>query len=512
MAMESENEKSKRPIRAPSLLDALIPIFFLIALIAGALALYGEAALGGPLPAALVLCTMVASLIVLKNGHPWEALEASAQRSLSSVTTAVFILLGVGALIGTWNLSGTIPTLVSYGMRVLSPQWFYPSAAVICGVVALSIGSSWTTAGTIGVGLIGIASLLGLSPAITAGAVISGAYLGDKCSPLSETTVLTAQMVKVSVYDHIKRQIWTSVPAFIIAAIVFTVIAASSSLSPEAGDTATELDAIGDVFNISPWTLLPFFLLVVLAVRKTPPFLALMASSLFAGILALFLQPAVVAKYMSATDSSSGLQAVWSAIATGFTIDSGFPEIDQLVSRGGMSSMLTTLWLIIGAVTFGTILEEFGLIGRILDPIVARAKTVGKLYLTVFASAFGLNLIAGDQYIALVLPARIYRAEFAQRGLAPTNLSRLAADCGTVTSPLVPWNSCGAYLAAVLGVSTLHYLPYAVFCYASPILSVLYGITGFKIEKITPGRSVDSSRSDRDRSYPSGHGEVNPVG
>jgi NhaC family Na+:H+ antiporter len=319
-------------------------------------------------------------------------------------------------------------------------------------------------------------------------------------------------MVKVNVYDHIKRQVWTSVPAFIIAVIVFTVIALTSRLSVEAGDTATELDAIGDVFNITPLTLLPLLLLGVLAIRKTPPFLALMASALFAGILGLLLQPAAVAKYMSATGSSSGIQAVWSAIATGFTLDSGFPEIDQLVSRGGMRSMLTTLWLIIGAVTFGTILEEFGLIGRLLDPIVAKAKTVGKLYLTVFASGVGLNIVAGDQYIALVLPARIFRAEFAQRGLAPTNLSRLAADCGTVTSPLVPWNSCGAYLAAVLGVSTLHYLPFAVFCYASPILSVLYGITGFKIEKITPGRSVDSSRSDLDRSYPSGHGEVNPVG
>jgi NhaC family Na+:H+ antiporter len=487
--MESKNEKEdeeRRPIREPSLLDALIPIFLLVVLIFGALALYDEAAMAGPIPAALVLCTMVASLIVLKNGHRWEALEASAQRSLSSVTTAVFILLGVGALIGTWNLAGTIPTLVSYGMQALSPRWFYPSAAFICAVVALCIGSSWTTAGTIGVGLIGVGSLLGLSPAITAGAVISGAYLGDKCSPLSETTVLTAQMVKVGVYDHIKRQVWTSVPAFIIAMLVFFFIAMRTTLTAEAADTATELDAIGDVFNITPWTLLPLALLVVLAVRKAPPFLALMASALFAGILGLVLQPAVVSKYMSATGATSGIQAVWSAIATGFTIDSGFSEIDQLVSRGGMKSMLTTLWLIIGAVTFGTILEEFGLLGRILDPIVAKAKSVGKLYLTVFASGVGLNIVAGDQYIALVLPTRIFRAEFAHRGLAPTNLSRLAADCGTVTSPIVPWNSCGAYLAAVLGVSTLHYLPFAVFCYASPLSAFFTASPGSRSRKSRP--------------------------
>src|SRR5262252_8715915 len=214
----------KRPVREPSLFDSILPLIVLVALIGGAIALFGLDALDGPIPAALMVCAMVAALIILKNGHPWEEIQRSSQRALSSITTAIFILLAVGALIGTWCLSGTIPTLVYFGLKILSPGWYYAATTLICGVIAMSIGSSWTTAGTIGVGLIGIASMLGVSPAITAGAVISGAYLGDKLSPLSETTIMTAQIVEVPLYAHIKRQAWTSIPAFIIAFAVFFVI------------------------------------------------------------------------------------------------------------------------------------------------------------------------------------------------------------------------------------------------------------------------------------------------
>lgn len=234
-------------------------------------------------------------------------------------------------------------------------------------------------------------------------------------------------------------------------------------------------------------------LLAFLSIRKVPPSLALTYSTLFAGLLGAFLQPDVYRDFVAGTGNVviESLRGVWSAMANGFAIDSGIDEIDQLLSRGGMDSMLLTLWLIVGAVTFGALLEEFGLIGRLIDPMIRSAKSTGRLYVTVFASAFGLNIVAGDQYIALVLPSRVFRAEFIRRNLAPTNLSRLAADSGTVTSPLVPWNSCGAFMGAVLGVATLSYLPYAIFNYASPALSVLYGITGFKIEKIEPGSDQD---------------------
>ncbi|WP_345762880.1 Na+/H+ antiporter NhaC [Diaminobutyricibacter sp. McL0608] len=482
-------QKARRAVREPSLTDAIIPLVTLAVLVAGSILLFGLDALSGPIQVALVLCAMVAALIALKNGHTWSDVQRAGQGALSSVTSAMFILLAVGALIGVWNLSGTIPTLVYYGIQVLSPTWYYAATALICGVIALSIGSSWTTAGTIGVGLIGIAAMIGVSPAITAGAVISGAYLGDKLSPLSETSILSAQMVKVDIYAHIKRQVWTSVPAFVVAFVVFLVIGIVSG--PDAHpplSTATELHSLNGIYNITPWNLLPLVLLVVLSIRKVPASLALAFSAIFAGILGAFLQPTVMQNFVGGDLGPvlGSIKGVWSAMANGFSIDSGYAEIDRLLSRGGMDSMLITLWLIIAAVTFGALLEEFGLISRLINPLIHSARSTGRLYVTVFGCALGLNLVAGDQYIALVLPARLFRVEFESRGLAPTNLSRLAADSATVTSPLVPWNSCGAFMGAVLGVPTLVYLPYAIFNYVSPILSVLYGITGFKIEKLTP--------------------------
>jgi Na+:H+ antiporter, NhaC family len=473
-------------IRPPSLPDAIVPLVVLAACVAGSLLLFGLDALDGPLQTALILCVVLAGLIALKNGYSWEDVEAASRSAMSSITSAILILLAVGALIGVWNLSGTIPTLVYYGIEILSPSWYFAATALICGLVAMSIGSSWTTAGTIGVGLVGVATMIGVSPAITAGAVISGAYLGDKLSPLSETTILTATMVGVNVHAHVRRQAWTSVPAFVIAVVVFLVLGATRGADLPHDPTALELRQLDRIYNITPLNLLPLVVLAVLSIRKAPAVLALIGSTLFAGILGAILQPTVMANFVPGDHNRAveSVKGVWMAAANGFSIDSGLEDVDRLLSRGGMDSMLLTVWLIIGAVTFGTLLDEFGLISRLIDPLVAAARTTGRLFAAVFACGFGLNLVAGDQYIALVLPARIFRGEFARRGLAPTNLSRLAADSGTVTSPLVPWNSCGAFMGAVLGVATLKYLPFAIFCFASPILSVVYGITGYRVEHV----------------------------
>lgn len=481
----TQAEAAPQP-RTPSVSDAVVPLVALATLIAASLALFGLDALDGPLQVALILCCALAALIGLKNGHSWSAVQEAGQAALSSITSALFILLAVGALIGTWNLSGTIPTLVYYGIQVLSPGYFYVAAAVICGVVAMSIGSSWTTAATLGVGLVGIAGMLGVSSAITAGAVISGAYLGDKLSPLSETTILTAQMVEVDLYTHIRSQAWTSVPAFVIAAAGFAILGFAGPAPHDTVGEAVELAKLSDIFWINPLNLLPLVLLAVLSIRKAPASLALLASALFAGVQAALLQRDVVRGFVAEIGGSDNavvgaVQAIWKTMANGFTISSGISDIDRLLSRGGMDSMLMTIWLIIGAVTFGALLEQLGLIDRLVAPMILRAKTRGRLYVTVFGCGFGLNVVAGDQYIALVLPSRLFRAEFAKRGLAPQNLSRLAADSATVTSPLVPWNSCGAFMGAVLGVSTIAYLPFAFFNIASPALSVLYGFTGFKI-------------------------------
>ncbi|WP_237066152.1 Na+/H+ antiporter NhaC [Microbulbifer guangxiensis] len=479
-----------RSIREPSLADALVPLVTLAILIAAALALFGLDALDGPIQTALIICCMVAALIALKNGYAWEAVQKAGQGALASVTSAIFILLAVGALIGTWNLSGTIPTLVYYGIQVLAPGWYYVATALICGVIALSIGSSWTTAGTIGVGLVGIANMLEVSPAITAGAVISGAYLGDKLSPLSETTILAAQMARVDLPTHIRTMAWTSVPAFLIAAVVFGLLGLGrvDVQGQSELQTVVELDALNGIYHITAWNLLPLALLAFLSIRKVPASLALMTSAMFAGALGAFLQPDVYRNFVESGQMGflPAIKSIWQAMATGFTMSSGIADVDSLLSRGGMDSMLLTVWLIIGAVTFGALLDEFGLINRLVSPAIGLARSTGQLFLLVCASCIGLNVVAGDQYIALVLPTRIYRAEFARRGLAPQNLSRLAADSGTVTSPLVPWNSCGAFMSAVLGVSTLLYLPFCLFNIVSPLLSVLYGFTGFRIVRTAP--------------------------
>jgi len=484
---------SSRPIKEPSYADAIIPLVTLTILIGGSVFLFGTAALNGPLQVALILSSVLAALIILKNGHTWDEIAKVEQKAVSSVITAIFILLAVGALIGAWTLSGTIPTLAYYGIQLLEPRYLFVATAVTCGIISLGIGSSWSTAGTIGVGLIGIATLAGVSTAITAGAVISGAYLGDKLSPLSETTVLTAQLAEVDIRTHIRAMFWTAGPAFLTAVVIFTVLGFQQRGLADGAYITSELTRLNELFWITPLNLIPLVFLVVLSIRKVPPSIAILSSALLGGVMAAILQPQAVLRFVNDPTLWTPLahiRGIWSALATGYHENSGIPEVDRLLSRGGMSSMLTTLWMIIGAVTFGTLLEEFNLIAKLVTPVLMRAKTTGRLIATVVVTAIGLNIVTADQYIALVLPARIFRAEFRKRALKAQNLSRTCADAGTVTSPLVPWNSCGAFMAATLAVPTSMYFPFCIFNLAAPIFSLLWGFTGFKIEHIQPATAT----------------------
>src|SRR5215472_1339004 len=475
--------------REPSLADALAPVVVLIVLLALTIVLFGTGAADGPLQVALFMSATFAALVALKNGHPIAAIQDAAVGGVSSAMGAIFILLAVGALIGTWNLAGTIPTIVSYGLALLRPAIFFAIIAVICALVGAVTGSSWTTAATLGVAFVGMAPVLKMPTDITAGAVISGAYMGDKMSPLSETTVLVPSLVGgVTVNEHIRGMLWTVGPSFVAAVGIFLGLGFAENPSGEVSTTAAR-DALAAVYHITPWNLLPLLLLIVLSIRQIPPLLAIFGTALFSGILASFTQPEVVKALVDKPGQGpvlNGIEAIYKSMAIGHVAHSSNETINALFSRGGMTSMLTTVWLILGALGYAAIMERAGFIDRLLQPIVHRARSDGRLIAATGLTCIGLNVIAGDQYVADVLPSRAFRAEYARRGLAPRMLSRTVEDTGTVTSPLVPWNSCGAYMAGVLQVPTVEYLPFAFFNLINPLLSIIFGFTGFRVEHAEP--------------------------
>jgi NhaC family Na+:H+ antiporter len=478
--------------RKPSLGESVLAVAILIVLISTTVLMFGVDATGGPLQVALFISAVGAGLLAYRLGHTSAQIRDAAIGGVSSAMGAVYILLAVGALIGTWNMAGTIPTVVYYGIGLLQPDVFYLSAAIICGLVGLAIGSSWTTAATMGVALVALAPLMGASPAITAGAVVSGAYFGDKMTPISETTVLVPSMVGgVTTQQHIGAMVWTSGPAIAIALVLFAVLGLLGVGEEAAFDRAAAQATLAGEFNITLLNLLPMVLLIILSLRRAPPFLSILSSALFAGVLAWFTQPDLVVAFAGETERSlrTAIEALYSALANGFVSTTGIEPIDQLFSRGGMSSMLTTIWLVMGALSYAAIVESAGFLDRLIEPVVARARSTGSLIAAVIGTAIGLNIVAGDQYVAIVMPSRVYRVVFRQRGIAPRMLSRTVEDAGTVTSPLVPWNSCGAYMSGVLGVATASYLPYAFFNLLSPLVSLIYGLTGFHIERVVgPGQ------------------------
>jgi Na+:H+ antiporter, NhaC family len=497
--------------RPPSLLDALAPVVVLILLIALTIALFGVSATDGPLQVALLLSAAFASLIAFKNGYTAAAVADAAVGGVTTAVSAIFILLAVGALIGTWNMAGTIPTVVDWGVQLLNPTIFYVATAAICALVGMVTGSSWTTAGTLGVAFVGMSKVMGLSEATAAGAVISGAYFGDKMTLLSETTILVPKLVGrgLTVNRHIRNMWWVSGPALGLSLVLFLILGLGADADASVStDEAREV--LGEAFNISVLNLLPLALLVVFTVKKAPPFLAILGSALCAGILACFTQWDNVKAFVDEPGLSpvaTGIKAIYAAMATGFESNTGAPAIDELFSRGGMASLLTTVWLVLAALSFAAILEHAGFLERLLRPVVARARSRGQLILAVNASGVGLNVVAGDQYVADVLPARMYRDEFARRGLAPEVLARSVEDSGTVTSVLVPWNTCGAYISGVLGVSTAAYLPYCFFNLASPLLDIAYGFLGFK----TPMADEVEGEADDPSCAPPGAGVSTPL-
>ena len=478
MTAEAENGQV---LREPSLLDALIPVAALIGLLAASYLLYGDGAAAGPNQVALLFAAVVAIGVGFKNGYRFNQFTKQITDGIAIGLPAILILLAVGALIGTWAMCGTITAMTYYGLQILSPEYFYVTAAIVCALISSGIGSSWTTAATIGIGLMAISEAMGQSPMITAGAVISGAYFGDRLSPLSDSTNLATAAAGSKLYEHVASSAWTAVPALLIALAIFLFLG-----EPGSFDLNEVMAFIEKTTAVSLWSLLPLVLLLVLAVIRFPPAVAIFLSALVAGILAIVLNGDAIVAFVDEPDLSTPatmVKGIWTALATGYVGDTGNAKIDDLLTRGGMESMLGTIWLILSALSFGAIFEQMGLLNRLTEPLVHRMKSAGSMVAGIVATCLGANIITSDQYIAIVLPGRIFKAASESSGESPVLLSRTLGDAGAVTSPLIPWNSCGAYMAATLGVPTFSYLPYCFFNLISPVIAVLVAYLRFHLPK-----------------------------
>jgi len=497
--LREDRARSSKAVRLPSLLQSLTPIAVLIMLLTLSIILFGEDSSQGANQVALTFSAAVAAIIAIYNGERWREILEAIVNGISTAMGALLILFAIGAMIGTWSMSGTVPAMIYYGSQLLSPTVFYPTACLICALVSVSIGSSWTTAGTIGIGLMGVSQGLGLSPEITAGAVISGAYFGDKMSPLSDTTNLAPAVAGTELFTHIRHMLYTTGPSFLIALAGFSIVSVTGS-GPRADVSLGEIPAALEAsFDLGWWTLLPLAVVLGLAMARFHALPVILFGALLGAVFAVVFQPGLVAAYGGAEEIGFGLallKGAWMALMDGYAAATGNAVVDDLLSRGGMSSVLTTIWLIISALTFGAVLEHAGMLQRIIQGVIRAAKSTGALITSVLLTSIGTNVVTGDQYIAIVLPGRMFRAEFRRRRLKARNLSRTIEDAGTLTSPLIPWNTCGAYMATTLGVATLAYLPWAFLNLVNPLVAALLAFRGITIDTVPEGEempAVDSA-------------------
>jgi NhaC family Na+:H+ antiporter len=469
-----------------SFFGALLPIIFLITLLSFNVYLYGDDSLGGANQLALLLSAAFAAIMGLKSGTCWRSILNGVSNSIASTTPAIIILLLIGSLAGTWLISGIVPTMIYYGLQILNPKIFLVAAAIICAIVSLASGSSWSTIATVGIALLGIGNALDISNGLTAGALISGAYFGDKMSPLSDTTNLAPAMAGADLFTHIRYMMYTTIPSFVISLLIFLFIGLSMDNTQNSDDITNLLMAIESSFNISPWLFLVPVIVLLLIMKKVPALPALFAGTLLGGIFAIIFQPHLIIE-LSGIDSNffqASYVSIINAMGSETSINTSNEMINDLLSSGGMYGMLNTIWLIICAMCFGGVMEASGALKKISQSIIQYAESTGSVIATTACTCLFFNVTASDQYLSIVVPGRMYADTFKDKGLAPENLSRTLEDSGTVTSVLVPWNTCGATQSAVLGVATITYLPFCFFNIISPLMTILYAYLGFKIKKI----------------------------
>jgi NhaC family Na+:H+ antiporter len=461
--------------------EALLPVLVLIAMLAYNVFVYGDDALSGSNQFILLLGGAVAAIVGFLNKVTYKRMIEEIANNIKSTTGALLILLFVGALAGTWLISGVIPTMIFYGLKLLNPTIFLPATVVICAVISIATGSSWTTSATVGIALVGIGGALGIPLGMVAGAVLSGAYFGDKMSPLSDTTNLAPAMAGTDLFTHIRYMAYTTVPTIIVTLIVFIILGFTFDTNGTA-DTAVILSSIQESFHISAWLFLVPAAVILLIIRKTQPLIALLIGTLLGGAFAIIFQPDVVMKVAGAEqlDFKAAYQGVMNAITVDTAIETSNAELNDLFSSGGMYGMLGTIWLIICAMVFGGVMDAIGALATISNALLKMAHTVFGLFASTVATCLALNVTASDQYLALVVPGKMFKKAYEERNLAPENLSRTLEDSGTVTSVLVPWNTCGAYQSGVLGVSVYDYFIYAIFNWLSPFMTLIFA--GFRIK------------------------------
>lgn len=479
--------------RLPHPLVSTIPLVILIGLLAVVIALFGSDSLSGgsqvSLLAAMAVCVFI-SMVFYKV--PWKAFENQIEKTVGGVATMILILLAVGMLSGSWMISGIVPTLIYYGVQLLSPQLFLVCACLICALVSLLSGSSWTTIATIGVALLGISHALGVNEAIAAGAIISGAYFGDKMSPLSDTTILASSSAGVDIFEHIQYMMLTTIPAFLLTLVIFGVLGfglASDALIHVHQYT----EGLSATFNISLFTLLVPVLTALLIVKRVPSLIVLFLSALMAGITAIILQPHILTEIAGDASLGSVAAVTKGLIMTYYgptSIEAGSAELNELVSTGGMAGMLNTIWLIVCAMCFGAVMVASGMIESITRVVISWVRSRVGLIASTASTGLFLNVATGDQFISIVLTASMFKNVYDKQGYEHRLLSRTCEDSATVTSVLVPWNTCGLTQSTVLGVATVAYLPYCFFNILSPVMTILVAALGWKIKQHKKNQTI----------------------
>ena len=464
---------------------SLLPLIVLVILMVINVIIFKDNSTGGPNQLALLIAACLAVLIgKVKLQIPYADMEEGIIKSIMAAMNSCLILLIIGSVVSAWIIAGIVPTLIWIGFKIISPAFFLPIACISCSIVSLSTGSSWTTTGTIGIALMAIGKAYGFSDGMIAGAIISGAYFGDKMSPLSDTTNLAPAMAGTDLFTHVRHMLYTTIPAIIIALIGFSILNFVHHGNSPSMDKINEISAaLENSFNISIWLLAVPVAVFFLVMKKVPALPTLVLSIVFGALAAVIFQQNLLAQISTSTSIMGQYQAIIAALGEGVSIKTSNDVINELLSRGGMSSMLSTVWLILCAMVFGGALEVTGMLQKMAESILKLVRGTGTLIGATLASSIFTNATACDQYIAIVLPGRMFKNAYDQYGLHPKNLSRAVEDAGTVTSVLIPWNSGGAYNSGILGVPTLTYLPYCFFNLASPLVSAFFGAMNITIEK-----------------------------